>query len=145
MRTSSKPCKVFPMKDRSKEISSQRIRRLLSANDWSQSDLAKMLNISPQAVQQWVKGISAPRGSSLTKLAKVTGLPEHWFFMTEESDPLPAGVKSPEMTLNDQQKRLVTLFRRLPETEKEKLINEIESKLAEYDALREELNRLKNL
>lgn len=145
MMISSKPCKMFAMKDRAKEISSQRIKRLLAANGWSQSELAKMLDVSPQAVQQWVKGTSAPRGTSLTKLASATGLPEHWFFLTEDDGELPSGVRSPEMVLNEQQKRLISLFRRLPETEKEHLLKHIESKLAEYDALREELNRLKNL
>ncbi|MBU9866784.1 helix-turn-helix domain-containing protein [Rahnella aceris] len=134
------------MKDTAKEISSERIRRLLAANNWSQSELAKMLDVSPQAVQQWVKGKSAPRGTSLTKLAKVTGLPEHWFFLTSDSDQLPAGVKSPEAHLDEQQKRLISLFKRLPETEKENVLAYIESRLlADYDALREELNNFKNL
>lgn len=35
--------------------------------------------VTPQAVQQWAKGESAPRGVRLKRLAAATGKPEHWF------------------------------------------------------------------
>lgn len=64
--------------------SSARIIKLLKDKDWSQTDLAKKLDISPQAVQQWVKGLSSPKGKNLAKLSEITKLPQHWFFIEEE-------------------------------------------------------------
>lgn len=133
------------MKDTSKEYSSHRINQLLNANDWSQTDLAKRVGVSPQAVQQWVKGTSAPRGKSLTKLSMVTGLPEHWFFMApSESAENPLIEKNTKL-LNYQQERLLSLFDQLPEDEKNHMVKLFEEKVKYFDKLREELVNIKNM
>lgn len=135
---------MFYMKDTSKEYSSHRINQLLSANNWSQTDLAKRVEVSPQAVQQWVKGTSAPRGKSLTKLSMVTGLPEHWFFMAPDEDGKNPLVEKNTVVLNYQQERLLSLFNQLPEIERNHMIKLFEEKVKYFDNLREELINMKN-
>ncbi|HFS8086012.1 TPA: XRE family transcriptional regulator [Proteus mirabilis] len=73
------------MKKNPNEVSATRISQILTERNWSQSELARRLSISPQSVQFWVSGKTAPRGNNLTALSKISGYPEHWFFMSDVS------------------------------------------------------------
>ena len=44
----------------------------------NQSELARYVGVSPQAVQQWVKGDTAPRGKNLQKVAEYFGVPQSY-------------------------------------------------------------------
>lgn len=53
----------------------KRIADLLQAkNGGNQSELARYVGVSPQAVQQWIAGETSPRGKNLTKLAEFLGV-----------------------------------------------------------------------
>lgn len=53
-----------------KKLIGKRIADLLAAkNGGNQSELAKKVDVSPQAVQQWIAGITSPRGENLQKTA----------------------------------------------------------------------------
>ena len=41
----------------------------------NQSELAELVGVSPQAVQQWESGATQPRGKRLNKIAEVLKLP----------------------------------------------------------------------
>ncbi|MBN9126445.1 MAG: helix-turn-helix transcriptional regulator, partial [Nitrosospira sp.] len=41
----------------------------------NQSELAELLGVTPQAVQQWESGATQPRGKRLNKIAEVLKLP----------------------------------------------------------------------
>ncbi|ARO87725.1 XRE family transcriptional regulator [Nitrosospira lacus] len=43
--------------------------------DLNQSQLAELVGVSPQAVQQWESGVTQPRGKRLNKIAEVLKLP----------------------------------------------------------------------
>lgn len=132
------------MKDATKQTSAFRIKQLLSERNWKQTDLAKRLDVSPQAVQQWVKGTSSPRGKSLSKLSSVTGLPEHWFFMAEDDHTDTLQVQQPTRVLDSRQEKLLSLFDQMPESEKDHMVALFESKVQEYERLLNELIALKN-
>lgn len=51
------------------------IRSILRERDLSQSDLARALDVKPQAVQQWVSGRTRPTGKNLEKLSEYLQLP----------------------------------------------------------------------
>lgn len=74
------------MKKNPNETSAARITQVLNERSWSQSELARRIGVSPQSVQFWVSGKTAPRGSNLTSLSAVSGYPEHWFFMDDVSE-----------------------------------------------------------
>ncbi|OSN05943.1 hypothetical protein AU512_12845 [Lonsdalea iberica] len=74
------------MNEKKRLTTASRIAQLLTEKGWNQSILARKLKISPQAVQGWVSGKTAPRGAHLEKLSQVSGYPEHWFFMSREDD-----------------------------------------------------------
>ncbi|MEI7209218.1 helix-turn-helix transcriptional regulator [Pectobacterium carotovorum] len=69
------------MSEKKQMASAQRINQVLTENNWSQSDLARRVGVSPQSVQYWASGKTSPRGKSLKSLSEVTGHPEHWFLM----------------------------------------------------------------
>lgn len=71
------------MKKNPNEISASRINQALTERGWSQSELARRIGVSPQSVQFWVSGKTAPRGNNLASLSSITGYPEHWFFMDD--------------------------------------------------------------
>ena len=48
----------------------QRLQALLQAkNGGNQSELARYVGVSPQAVQQWISGVTSPRGKNLERAA----------------------------------------------------------------------------
>ena len=51
-----------------KEYSPQAIQKLRKKNKASQAVLAKYLNMSPSAIQQWERGDKKPKGASLKLL-----------------------------------------------------------------------------
>ncbi|WP_323085807.1 helix-turn-helix domain-containing protein, partial [Providencia alcalifaciens] len=73
------------MKKNPNDISSTRVNQVLEERGWSQSELARRIGVSPQSVQFWVSGKTAPRGSNLSMLSSISGYPEHWFFMDDAS------------------------------------------------------------
>ncbi|MEA9446266.1 helix-turn-helix domain-containing protein [Candidatus Fukatsuia symbiotica] len=128
------------MKNETVINSACRITQLLKKRDWSQSDLARLLGVTPQAVQQWVKGISSPRGGNLAKLSEVSGLPKYWFFMDSQGGVSTSYEQIDQLEgTNEQHKILIRLFDSLPEIEKKQLIKSLYEKQQYYDQLLEEL------
>ncbi|HAL7435840.1 TPA: helix-turn-helix domain-containing protein [Escherichia coli] len=122
-----------------------RLQRILKDLGWSQSELARHIGVTAQAVQAWCNGVT-PRKDKLDKLAKVTGYPVHFFFMNEgeylDESTLHPGNYNQELT--PQEQALLQLFRGLPESEKNKLINELKEKREHFDLLLKELLEAKN-
>lgn len=50
----------------------------MMAANYTQTSLATEMGITPQAVQQWIAGQTAPRGKRLEKLANVLGVSLNW-------------------------------------------------------------------
>lgn len=47
---------------------------LLNKNGGNQSELARYVGVSPQAVQKWIAGLSEPKGKNLTKASEFLGV-----------------------------------------------------------------------
>lgn len=47
---------------------------LQNKNGGNQSELARFVGVSPQAVQKWVSGETVPKGNNLTKAAEFLGV-----------------------------------------------------------------------
>lgn len=62
----------------------QRLTEARQGRGLTKAELAKALGVSKSTVTQWEKGLTAPRGSHLTRLAQVLGKPERWFYGIEE-------------------------------------------------------------
>lgn len=57
-----------------KVINSETVKNALAAKGWSQKQLAEELEVSPQAVTNWLKGEDFPRPNKLLKLATLFSL-----------------------------------------------------------------------
>lgn len=55
------------------------IKRALDSKGWNQSDLARKLEISPQAVQEWIAGESQPSQKRWRELADLLEIPFAYF------------------------------------------------------------------
>lgn len=115
-----------------------RLKLLQDEKSWNLSDIARHAMVSPQAVQQWAKGNSLPRGEGLKRLAAASGKAEHWFFMApDEADPGEShSATFSHRELDDNEILLLSLFNQLPETEKLRLLISIKSQLEELDKLK---------
>lgn len=70
----------------------KRIERLLEKkNGGNQSELAKFVDVSPQAVQQWIAEKTSPRGGNLEKAADFLGVTPAELRFGIEPDAEPAG------------------------------------------------------
>lgn len=84
----------------SKEIS-DRIREAREAKGWNQSELARALKITPQAVQAWERG-GGVYGKRAGQVARALGVTEAWLLLgddapTERDPPLTRSALDPSI------------------------------------------------
>ncbi|BEA10522.1 TPA: helix-turn-helix domain-containing protein [Escherichia coli] len=131
------------MKTEQHENFVRRLKLIQDQTGWNLSEIARRVTVSPQAVQQWAKGETTPRGERLKRLAAVTGKPEHWFFMPiDENEPeesVSEILASSRDALDDKEKALLALFNQMPEAEKNRLIVHAKTTLRELDLLKDDV------
>ncbi|MCS3602707.1 transcriptional regulator with XRE-family HTH domain [Buttiauxella sp. BIGb0471] len=121
---------------------SYRIQLLRDETGWNLSEIARRAMVSPQAVQQWAKGDTAPSGERLKRLASAAGKPEHWFFMApNEVEPSTTYTVSKDK-LDDKELALLALFNQMPEAEKNRLIVHAKTTLKELDLLKDDVSSI---
>ncbi|EAA7607377.1 helix-turn-helix domain-containing protein [Salmonella enterica] len=125
------------MKEENKNFA-YRMQVILQETGWNLSELARRVMVSPQATQQWSKGVTTARGDRLKRLAAVTGKPTHWFFLPEGNEPSEQELKEHSQLhqLDDKEKALLSLFNQMPEAEKNRLIVHAKTILSELDLLK---------
>lgn len=131
------------MKTEQHENFVRRLQLIQDQTGWNLSEIARRVAVTPQAVQQWAKGETTPRGERLKRLAAVTGKPEHWFFMplTEDEPPTDLLEIKPDgrEALSDKERALLALFNQMPEAEKNRLIVHAKTTLKELDLLKDDV------
>ncbi len=71
----------------------ERVRFRRQVLGWSQDELARLCNISPQQIHKYEKGRSGLRPHRLVRFADVLGVPVSWFFKGLESNTkMPADI-----------------------------------------------------
>ena len=125
------------------QIFAYRFNQAIADHGWNLSDLARRVGVTPQAVQKWAKGASIPRGKKLKLLAEVTGKPEHWYFMTPDTDDpeLVAKLGIPKK-LDVTEEALLAIFDQLPEAEKLRLILHAKGVLRDLQTLKDNVGDL---
>lgn len=109
----------------------------------TQQQLADAIGISGVSVYKWEAGINTPKGHNLFSLAEALRCSPAWLLNGTDSDePLKAEELLPQ--LDDRQKLLLDLFDSLPESEKERHINELKDKVEGFQRLFDELLLVKN-
>ena len=72
------------------KILSQRIKQARLAAGLNQSELARALVLTPQAVQKWETGEMLPKSGRLKKISKVLGVSQSW--LLGESETAESGI-----------------------------------------------------
>ncbi|ENW9431944.1 helix-turn-helix domain-containing protein [Salmonella enterica] len=106
------------------DIITYRIKKVLTDEGWSQSELARRIGISQQTVQKWVSGITSPTTSNMDKLSEITGYPIYWFMLPPEGDNQVATPES--MKLSAKQQELLRIFSEFPDEEQDSILKELQ-------------------
>ncbi len=104
----------------------------------TQQQLADAVGISGVSVYKWEAGINTPKGKNLFSLAEALRCSPTWLLNGTDSDE-PLKVEELLPRLDDRQKLLLDLFDSLPESEKERHINELKDKVDGFQRLFDEL------
>lgn len=111
----------------------KRLEQVLAELGFSQSELARMLGITPQCVNRWLKGISFPRPAVLKKLSELVNKPVSWFYFSHlKSNEYNQRVTDEDgsdnkehlvnLIVTREEELLITLVRELPREECRNLI-----------------------
>lgn len=104
----------------------------------TQQQLADAVGISGVSVYKWEAGINTPKGHNLFSLAEALRCSPAWLLNGTDSDE-PLKVEELLPQLDARQKLLLDLFDSLPESEKERHINELKDKVEGFQRLFDEL------
>lgn len=78
----------------------------------NQSDIAKQLKVSKQTVSEWMNGKKFPRVDKMQKLADIFGvLLSDMYTPSRQNSTLKENSLAPSYKLNDDEKRLIDLYR----------------------------------
>lgn len=66
----------------------ERIKEMRIKNSWSQSDLAKMVDVTERLISSWENNKVIPHRSNIEKLQKVLGIEDDFFDVTSTQVPL---------------------------------------------------------
>ena len=92
---------------------SERITALRKEKDISQTELAKRLNVSRQAVSKWEQGVSSPDTAKLIQLAEILGTEVEYLATGTHPEPGSVGLNVVE-TVERVEERVVEVIRHVP-------------------------------
>jgi len=101
----------------------QRLNELMALKGVTKADLARVAGVSPQSVNNWFARGTLGKNSAL-KIADAYGLSVAWVLGEEVVED--SGLKPNE-------NKMLNLFRQLPESEQERMIDTFELRLKEID------------
>jgi transcriptional regulator with XRE-family HTH domain len=119
-------------------IPGERIRARRKELKLTQRALAKLVKVSHVTISQWETGDSEPGGKNLFSLSNSLQCSPTWILYGDEGSE-PGTPEALPRELDPQEKELVELFSSLPESEKERHLDELREKVDGFNRLFEEL------
>ncbi|MBU8926385.1 helix-turn-helix transcriptional regulator [Enterobacter hormaechei] len=126
----------------------KRLRHAFTELGMNLSELARLLEVSPQAVQRWCRGLSIPRKITMDKLATIAGRPVSWFYSTYEDETSLAREhhvsqcsttsltdNKAVLVLSPDEELVVKLYRELPGEERRHILRRMSFRLSEINNL----------
>ncbi|WP_342051978.1 MULTISPECIES: helix-turn-helix domain-containing protein [unclassified Cupriavidus] len=96
------------------------------AKGWNQSELARAMGVTPQAVQKWEAGTAVPRMAKMAAIARVLGIREQQAIVdaygfqlaadkAQTKIPMPKAVEREDnlANLSDEERAMLVIFRSL--------------------------------
>jgi transcriptional regulator with XRE-family HTH domain len=78
-----------------KSVFSYNLRRLLTASDVTQAELARALEAKPAQVSRWINGKNLPEGEYVEKIAEFLGVEYDDLYRSIDRKPPPPGTELP--------------------------------------------------
>ncbi|MDU6923991.1 helix-turn-helix domain-containing protein [Franconibacter helveticus] len=117
----------------------ERIRARRTEMNYTQRTLAKALKISHVSVSQWERDDSEPTGKNLFALSKALRCSPTWIlFGDDEREPLPPSEEK-QQVLDERHKELIELFDALPASEQQAQLEELRTRVDNFNKLFEEM------
>lgn len=106
-----------------KEIFSKNLLYYIERKGKTQREVAEVIDVSPSTFNEWVNGKKYPRIDKIEKLANYFGI--------QKSDLIEKKTKktTDEQMLNDGERKLLSLFRQVPEEMQDVVLGMIEVSL----------------
>lgn len=108
----------------------------------TQQRLADLVSKSSVSVFKWESGQAEPKGASLFAISQALKCSPTWLLFGDE-DQQPTPVDELPVELSEQEKKLLSLFNSLPESEKEAQIMQLESRVNNFNRLFEEMLKVR--
>ncbi len=104
----------------------------------TQRNLASAVKVSHVTISQWESSDTTPGGRNLFALAKALKCSPTWI-LYGDSDSLPTPIENLASPLSERELELLQLFAFLPESEKERYMQDLRNKVEEFNKLFAEL------
>lgn len=106
----------------------------------TQRETAKLAGVAHVTISQWERDETQPVGTRLFSLAKALSCTPTWLmFGDEEQSPVPAEDMQVVPQLTEKHKELIELFDALPESEQEAQLQQLRSRVKNFNKLFEEM------
>ena len=106
-----------------KDIFASNLNKYMRLSGKSRNDISKALGISYYTITDWVKGKKYPRMDKVEMLANYFGIPKS-YLIEDKKETTPEEIK-----LNEGEKLLLDLFRKIPEDQQGLVLNLIRAAL----------------
>lgn len=95
------------IQQRGNSINPERITEAREAKGINMADLARLLDVSRQAVSAFEKGLKKPSSETLSQLSKTLGFPEHFFLSDTTSPQIKSAIHFRSRSTTSKKERLV--------------------------------------
>ncbi|HBS1864235.1 helix-turn-helix domain-containing protein [Klebsiella pneumoniae] len=117
-----------------------RIKNRRKELNLTQREVAKLAQVSHVSISKWESSDNEPRGQNLFQLSKALRCSPTWILFGDENhQPTIPESNEEALKLDDLESELITLFRSLPESEKERHIADLRGKVDDFNRLFYEL------
>ena len=107
----------------------ERIRKALAIRGMKQADLCQITKIPKSAISQYISGAFEPKQDRIYLIAKTLNVSEAWLMGFDVPMEREKIVPTEENELNDGEKMLLELFRRVPEDQQQLVLGMIRAAL----------------
>lgn len=117
-----------------------RIKNRRKELNLTQREVAKLAKVSHVSISKWESSDNEPRGQHLFQLSKALRCSPTWILFGDEThQPTIPEPNQDALDLDEVENELISLFRSLPESEKERHITDLRGKVDEFNRLFYEL------
>ena len=108
---------------------SERLKQAMDEAHMKQADLARATGLAKGGISNYVTGKYEPKSDVISKLAKALNVSEMWLWGYDVPKERSKKISPDELHLNEGEKILIDLFRRVPEDQQKLVLQMIRAAL----------------